>query len=95
MRIILPATLAALALPLAACSQETQDNAAKTADYAAQDAAKNLDAAGEALEDGAADAAREVSAGAADLEDNLRDGDAPAGEVEEAPRPSDGQRSDQ
>ena len=41
---------AAGALALGACSQETQDNIEETAEYAADDAAKNLDAAGEVIE---------------------------------------------
>lgn len=77
MRKLLTVSIATLALPLAACSQETQDSAAKTADAAAQDTAKNLDDAGKVLEQGAAEAAREVSVGAAALENKLRDGDRP------------------
>lgn len=69
---------AAVALPLAACSQETQDNIEQTAEYAADDTAKNLDAAGEVLEDHIAD-------GAAAVEDHMRDDDDPQDELEAAP----------
>ena len=81
----LAATMASLALGLAACSQETQDNAELTAERAANDTAKNLDAAGEVLEDHIADAAAGVSDGADKVEDHLRDDDDPADEVAAAP----------
>ncbi|ALE15512.1 hypothetical protein AMC99_00196 [Altererythrobacter epoxidivorans] len=76
---------AAGAMALGACSQETQDNIEQTAEYAADDAAKNLDAAGEVIEDDLADAAAGVSARADKVEDHLRDNDDPADEVEAAP----------
>ena len=82
--LVLPALAA---LTLAACSQETQDNAALTAERAAEDAEANLDVIGEEIEDGAAAAAENVSEGAARLGENIRAGD----EEEPGPAPITGQ----
>ncbi|MXP10265.1 hypothetical protein [Pseudoblastomonas halimionae] len=77
MRYSIAATLAALALSLAACSQETVDAASETADSAAADTAANLDKAGEAIEDGAEATAREVGDLADEAEAELSRDDAP------------------
>lgn len=75
MRYPIAATIAALALPLAACSQETVDAASETADSAAADTADNLNKAGEAIQDGAEATAREVGELADDAERELSDDD--------------------
>ena len=67
---------------LAACSQETEQNASEMVERAAQDTEANLDVAGEVIEEGAIDAADSVSEGAANLRDNLEAGD------EEEPGPA-------
>ncbi|WFL75993.1 hypothetical protein P7228_08205 [Altererythrobacter arenosus] len=85
MRNIFAYSIAAVALPLAACSEETRDNAEVMAEHAADDTAKNLDAAGEVLEDHIADAAAGVSEGADAVEEHLRDEDDPQDELEKAP----------
>ena len=82
---LVPFALIAAALPLAACSEETQDNLEQTAELAADDAAKNLDAAGEVIEDDLANAAAGVVKGAEKAEDHLRDDDDPQDELEAAP----------
>ena len=70
------AALAALSLSgLAACSQETQDDAARTADLAGDDIEANAAVVGEVLEDGAKQAAGAVSEGAANLEREIEEGD--------------------
>ena len=66
---------ALVSLPLAACSEQTQQDAARTADLAEDDAQANLEVAGEVIEEGAKDAAGAVSRGAADLQDRLEEGD--------------------
>lgn len=66
---------AALAVATAACSEQTQADAARTADLAEDDAAANLEVAGEVIEEGAKDAAGAVSRGAADLQRELEEGD--------------------
>ena len=78
------AGLAALGVlaALAACSQETEQNASEMVERAAQDTEANLDVAGEVIEEGAIDAADSVSEGAANLRDNLEAGD------EEEPGPA-------
>ena len=69
-------TLAAATLVgLAACSQETQDDAARTADLAGDDIEANAQVVGEVLEDGAKQAAGAVSEGAANLEREIEEGD--------------------
>ena len=67
---------------LAACSQETEQNASEMVERAAQDTEANLDVVGEVIEEGAIDAADSVSKGAANLRDNLEAGD------EEEPGPA-------
>ena len=69
------AAAAVLALSLAACSEQTQQDAARTADLAEDDAQANLEVAGEAIEEGAIEAAGEISEGAANLQDRLERGD--------------------
>ncbi|GMM92207.1 hypothetical protein [Qipengyuania sp. MTN3-11] len=64
-----------LSLCLAACSQQTQEDAARTIDLAEDDAAANLEVAGEVIEEGAIEAAGEVSEGAARLQEELERGD--------------------
>ena len=73
-RTLLP-FLTVLALTAAACSQETQENAARTADLAGDDIEANAAVAGEVLEDGAKQAAGAVAEGAADLEQRIEEGD--------------------
>ena len=69
-------TFAALSLPaLAACSQETQDDASRTADLAGDDIEANAAVVGEVLEEGAKDAAGAVADGAAKLEQEIEEGD--------------------
>ena len=70
------ASLAAVALTgVTACSEQTQQDAARTADLAEDDAQANLEVAGEAIEEGAIEASDAVSEGAANLRDNLEAGD--------------------
>ena len=69
-------SLAALSLcGLAACSEQTQDDAARTADLAGDDIEANAQVVGEVLEDGAKAAAGAVAEGAADLEQQIEEGD--------------------
>ena len=69
-------SLAAIALAgVSACSEQTQQDAARTADLAEDDAQANLQVAGEAIEEGAIEASDAVSEGAANLRDNLEAGD--------------------
>ena len=70
------ASLSAFALAcVSACSDQTQQDAARTVDLAEDDAQANLEVAGEAIEEGAIDAADAVSEGAANLRDDLEAGD--------------------
>ena len=70
------ASLAAVALTgVTACSEQTQQDAARTADLAEDDAQANLEVAGEAIEEGAIEASDAVSEGAGNLRDNLEAGD--------------------
>ena len=70
------ASLAAIALAgVTACSEQTQQDAARTADLAEDDAQANLQVAGEAIEEGAIKASDAVSKGAANLRDDLEAGD--------------------
>ena len=80
-RIATAATLAAL-IGLAACSQETQEDAARTADLAGDDIEANAAVVGEVIEDGAKDAAGAVAQGAENLQRNIEEGD------EETPGPA-------
>lgn len=73
---ILAAASAAVALAgLSACSDQTQEDAARTADLAGDDIEANANAVGEMIEDGAKEAAGAVSEGAANLERNIEEGD--------------------
>ena len=74
--------IAVAALPLAACSEDTQADAERTADLAGDDIEANAAVVGEALEDGAKKAAGAVAEGAADLEQRIEEGD------EETPGPA-------
>ena len=65
----------AAVITLSACSQETQEDAARTADLAGDDIEANAAVVGEALEDGAKKAAGAVSEGAANLERKIEEGD--------------------
>lgn len=65
----------AAAATLAACSEQTQDDAARTADLAGDDLEANAEVVGEALEDGAKNAAGAVAEGAANLEREIEEGD--------------------
>lgn len=60
---------------LSACSQETQDDAARTIDLAGDDIEANAAVVGEVIEEGAKDAAGAVSEGAANLEQHIEEGD--------------------
>ena len=75
MKRIVATAIALTTLSLAACSQETQEDAARTADLAGDDIEANAAVVGEALEDGAKEAAGAVSEGAANLERNIEEGD--------------------
>ena len=74
-RLLIATTAAATLLGLAACSEQTQDDAARTADLAGDDIEANAAVVGEALEDGAKKAAGAVSEGAANLEREIEEGD--------------------
>lgn len=74
-RPISAALAAASMITLAACSQQTQDDASRTAELAGDDIEANADVAGEMLEEGAQDAAGAVSRGAADLEAHIEEND--------------------
>ena len=88
MRRLLTFTLATTALAgLAACSQETQEDAARTADRAGEDIEANAEVVGEAIQDGAKKAAGAVSEGAADLEQSIEASD----QEEPGPAPITGQ----
>lgn len=64
--------LSALALiGLAACSEETQQNAAETVDRAAADTAANAEVVEDAVREGTIVAADKVSEGAENLRDEL------------------------
>lgn len=65
----------AIAAALGACSQDTQDDAARTAELAGDDIEANAAVVGEVLEEGAKDAAGAVAEGAADLEQHIEEGD--------------------
>lgn len=76
MKRLIAATLAAATMgSLAACSEQTQQDAAETADLAGDDIEANAAVVGEVLEDGAKEAAGAVSEGAADLQRELEEGD--------------------
>ena len=70
------------AFGLAACSENTQQDAAEAANLAAEDAEANAEVVGEVLEEGAKDATAAISEGAADLNQRLEEGD------EEEPGPA-------
>lgn len=60
---------------LAACSQETQKDAARTAELAGDDIEANAAVAGEMIEEGAKNAAGAVADGAADIERHIEEND--------------------
>ena len=66
---------AGLLFVLGACSQETERDAAETAERAAADTEANAQVVGEVLEEGAKDAAGAVSEGAARLQQDIEEGD--------------------
>lgn len=68
--------VAATALGLAACSEQTQEKAALTAERAAADTEENAEVVGNELREGAIVAADEISEGAADLRETLEADDA-------------------
>ena len=84
-RLAITALMGTAALALAACSEETQDNAEVTAKRAAADAAANAEVIGNELREGAVVAADGVAKGAANLSDELAEDDA------QDPDPGDGQ----
>ena len=65
--------LAAASLGLAACSEQTQEDAEAFAEGAAADTAANAEVVGEKLEEATVVAADKVSEGAADLRDDVAD----------------------
>ncbi|MBX7539696.1 hypothetical protein [Qipengyuania sphaerica] len=67
--------IALATLPLAACSEQTQDDAARTADLAGDDIEANAQVVGEVLEDGTKKAAGAVAEGAADLQQHIEEND--------------------
>lgn len=69
------ALLAGASFGIAACSQETQDDAARTADLAADDIEANAAVVGEVIQDGAKEAAGAISDGAAGLERSIEASD--------------------
>ena len=70
------AAAAVFALPaLSACSEETQQDAATTAELAGDDIEANAKVVGEMVEDGAIEAADGISKGAENLRDNLEAND--------------------
>ena len=76
MKRLLIATAAATTLAgLGACSEQTQEDASRTADLAADDIEANAAVVGEAIEDGTKKAASAVSEGAANLEREIEEGD--------------------
>ena len=60
---------------LSACSEQTQEDASRTADLAGDDIEANAAVVGEVLEEGAKEAAGAVSEGAADLQRHIEEGD--------------------
>ena len=74
-RLFAAAAIPALLIGVSACSEETQADAARTADLAADDAEANAEVVGEIIEEGAKDAAGAVSEGAGNLEQRLEAGD--------------------
>ena len=76
MRLVTSLLTGAFALFLAACSQETQDNAEVAAERAAADTEANAEVVGNELREGAIVAAVEISEGAANLKENLEEADA-------------------
>lgn len=60
---------------LSACSEQTQQDAAQTAELAADDIEANAAVVGEVIEEGAKDAAGAVAEGAANLERQIEEGD--------------------
>ena len=70
------ASLSALALAGAsACSDQTQEDASRTAELAGDDIEANAAVVGEIIEEGAKNAAGAVSEGAADVERHIEQGD--------------------
>ncbi|MCA0978439.1 hypothetical protein LCM19_08690 [Qipengyuania flava] len=74
-RLIATALAAATLTGLAACSEQTQADASKTAELAGDDIEANAAVVGEVIEDGTKKAAGAVSEGAANLERNIEEGD--------------------
>lgn len=74
-RIIVSIFAAAALSGLSACSQDTQEDAARTAELAGDDIEANAAVVGEVLEEGAKEAAGAVSEGAAKLERHIEEGD--------------------
>lgn len=73
---LIATTFAAITLTgLAACSEETQEDASRTADLAGDDIEANAAVAGEVLEEGAKEAAGAVAEGASNLESHIEEGD--------------------
>ncbi len=72
---LLLVALAAPAVMMAGCSEETQSNAETTAERAAADTAANAEVVGNELREGAIVAADEVSEGASELRDELAEND--------------------
>ncbi|MBT8427171.1 MAG: hypothetical protein KJO02_03990 [Erythrobacter sp.] len=88
------ASLAVFALVgLTACSEQTQEDAARTAELAGDDIEANAAVAGEMIEEGAKNAAGAVAEGAADIERHIEENDTDA--PTEAPILGDNLNADQ
>lgn len=73
---LIATTFATIALTgLAACSEQTQEDASRTADLAGDDIEANAEVAGEVIEEGAKEAAGAVAEGASNLERHIEEGD--------------------
>ena len=76
MKRLIAATFAVATLTgVAACSEQTQADASKTAELAGDDIEANAAVVGEVIEDGTRKAAGAVSEGAANLERKIEEGD--------------------
>lgn len=76
MKRLIATTFAVVTLAgLAACSEQTQQDASRTADLAGDDIEANAQVAGEVIEEGAKEAAGAVAEGASNLESHIEEND--------------------